>query len=157
MPEPIQAVASISVAADQAKTRAAALALDPVKIVHAKGLIPGVRSLAGQTGPWSAAGQSRTLTLTDGSTAAETLIALEPDGYRYRISDFTGLFKLIVKEANARFSVAPRGDASILTWTYEFVPKGGLAAAILSFLVDSQWNGFMDAALERLKDEIERA
>jgi hypothetical protein len=156
MLEPIQAVASISIAADKAKTCAAALALDPVKIVRAKGLIPGVKSLAGQLGPWSEAGQTRRLTLTDGSTAVETLMALEPDGYSYRISELTGPFRLIVKEANARFSVSARGDVSILTWTYEFMPKGGVAAAALSFLVDSQWNGFMDAALERLKDDIER-
>jgi hypothetical protein len=156
MSEPIQAVASITIAADPARTRAAALALDPVKIVHPKGLIPGVNTLAGQIGPWSAAGQTRKLTLTDGSTAVETLLALDPDGYRYRISDFSGLFKFIVKDANARFSVAPRGEGSVLTWSYEFTPKGALASAILSFLVDSQWNGFMDAALERLKDDIER-
>ncbi len=156
MQEPIQAAASIAVVADPATTLAAALALEPVRIVQARGLIPGVKSLAGQTGAWSAAGQTRRLTLTDGSTAVETLIALESDGYRYRISDFSGLFNLIVKEANARFSVAPHGEGSLLTWTYEFMPKGGLAAAILSFLVDSQWNGFMDAALERLKGDIER-
>lgn len=156
MPEPIQAVATITVTADPTRTRAAALALDPVKIVHPKGLIPGVKTLTGQIGPWSAAGQTRKLTLTDGSTAVETLLALGPNGYRYRISDFSGLFKLIVKEANARFSVTPRGDGSVLTWSYEFTPKGALAAAILSFLIDSQWNGFMDAALERLKVDIER-
>lgn len=156
MPEPIQAAASIAVAADAGKTRAAALALDPAKIVQKRGVIPGVTSVSGQTGPWSAAGQKRTLTLSDGSTVVESLLALEPDGYRYRISDFSGPFRFIVREAHARFAVAPRGEGSVLTWTYDFTPKGSLAAAILSFLVDSQWNDFMDAALERLKEDIER-
>jgi carbon monoxide dehydrogenase subunit G len=157
MPEPIAAVASISVNASPQKTRAAALALDPVKTVRARGLIPGVKAVSGQTGAWSAQGQTRTLTLTDGATAEETLVALEPGGYRYRIAKFTGPFARLVKEAQARFEVAPRGDGSNLTWTYEFHARGALSAAILSFLVDSQWNAYMDAALERLKDEIERA
>ncbi len=156
MQEPIKAAASIALAADAGTTRAAALAFDPAKIVQKRGLIPGVKSVSGQTVPWSAAGQTRTLTLSDGSTVVESLVALEPDGYRYRISDFSGPLKYIVKEAHARFAIAPRGEGSILTWTYEFTPKGRLAAAILSFLVDSQWNGFMDAALARLKENIER-
>ena len=156
MPDPIAAAASINVNASPERTFAAALAMDPVQIVRARGLIPGVRSVSGQTGPWSAPGQTRTLTLTDGATAEETLIAVEPAGYRYRVGKFTGLFSRIVKEAAARFEVTPRSEGSVLTWTYEFQPKGGLSAAILSFLVDSQWNSYMDAALERLKDDIER-
>lgn len=157
MIDPIPASASIAVNASPAKTLAAALAFDPARIVQKRGLIPGVKSATGQTGAWSAPGQTRQLTLTDGARAEETLIALDPAGYRYRIGNFTGLFSHIVKEAHARFEVTPRGDGSALTWTYEFLPKGGLSAAILSFLVDSQWNAFMDAALERLKAEIERA
>lgn len=157
MSDPIAAAASISVNASPEKTRAAALALDPVKIVRARGLIPGVKAVSGQTGAWSAEGQTRRLTLTDGATAVETLVALEPQGYRYRIGEFTGPFARLVKEATARFEVTPRGEGSIVSWTYEFHARGGLSAAILSFLVDSQWNAYMDAALERLKDEIERA
>lgn len=157
MQKPIAAAASIAINADPARVRAAALALDPAKFVEAKGLLPGVRAVAGATGPWSAPGEKRTLTLTDGSTLIETLVAIEPDGYRYRGSDYSGPFRLLVKEANARFAVAARGDGATLSWTYEFTPKGGLSAAILSFLVDSQWNAFMDATLARLKAEIERA
>lgn len=157
MPEPVAAVASIAVNASPAKTLAAALAMDPAKFVRARGLLPGVKSVSGQTGAWSAPGQTRQLTLTNGARAEETLIALEPAGYRYRIARFTGLFSAIVKEAHARFDVTPRGDGSMLRWTYEFQPTGGLSAAILSFLVDSQWNAYMDAALARLKDDIERA
>lgn len=157
MMKPIGAAASITLAASPAKTLAAALALDPAKIVAKRGPIPGVKSVTGQTGAWSAPGQTRQLTLTDGTRAEETLTGLDANGYRYRIGKFTGLFSRIVKEAHARFEVTPRGDGSVLTWTYEFHPKGGLSAAILSFLVDSQWNAFMDAALARLKAEIERA
>ncbi len=157
MQKPVAAAASIAINADPARVRAAALALDPTKIVQAKGLLPGVRGVAGQTGTWSAPGEKRMLTLTDGSTLVETLVAIEPDGYRYRGSEYSGVFRFLVKEANARFAVAPRGDGATLTWTYEFTPHGGLSAAILSFLVDSQWNAFMDATLERLKTEIERA
>ncbi len=157
MINPITATASISVNASPEKTRAAALALDPVALVRARGLIPGVKAVSGQTSAWTAPGQSRTLTLTDGATVRETLVALDSGGYRYRVDGFTGAFSHIVREANARFDVSPRGEGSTLTWTYEFQPKGGLSAAILSFLVDSQWNAFMDAALVRLKDAIERA
>jgi len=157
MPKPIAAVASITMNASPAAVFAAVLALDPVTVVKAKGLIPGVKSVSGQTGGWSAAGQTRTLTLSDGAAAQETLIALEPQGYRYRVSGFTGLFSRLVREANARFDVTPRGEGSMLTWAYEFTPKGPLAGVILSFLVDSQWNAYMDAALEHLKGEIERA
>jgi carbon monoxide dehydrogenase subunit G len=157
MLKPIRAAASIAVNASQTAALEAILALDPVRIVAKRGLIPGVKSVDGQTGAWSAPGQTRRLLLTDGARAEETLIAIDSSGYRYRIDKFTGPFSHIVKEANARFEVAPRGEGSTLAWTYEFQPKGGLSAAILSFLVDSQWNAFMDAALERLKADIESA
>ncbi|MDZ7628734.1 MAG: SRPBCC family protein [Parvularculaceae bacterium] len=156
MSNSIAATASIVVNASQDKTRAAALALDPVSIVRARGLIPGVKSISGHTGAWSAEGQTRKLSLSDGATAEEMLVALTPNGYRYRIANFTGPFRLLVREAKAQFEVTPRAEGSLLTWSYAFTAKGGLAAAILSFLVDSQWNAFMDAALERLKTEIER-
>ncbi len=157
MSKSIAAAASVAVNAAPAKTFAAALALDPVRIVQPKGMIPGVASVAGQSGPWSMEGQTRTMTLTDKGSVEETLIEIEPLGYRYRIGNFTGPFRMLVREARARFYVQPRGEGSLLTWTYEFEPKGAIAATILSFLVDSQWNAFMDATLQRLKDEIERA
>jgi hypothetical protein len=157
MPGPIAATASIAVNAPPAKTLAAALALDPAKIVRPRGLVPGVKAVAGQIGAWSAPGQARTLTLSDGATIEETLTALEPCGYRYRIANFTGLFSRLVRHANARFEIVPRGAGSVLSWTYEFQPRGAISAAILSFLVDSQWNAFMDAALLRLKDDAEQA
>ncbi len=157
MARPVAAAASIDINASPERTRAASLALDPVRIVRAQGLLPGVRAVSGQRDAWSAEGQMRVLTLTDGATAEETLLALEPGGYRYRIAGFTGPFARLASHAEARFEAAPRGEGTRLSWTYEFHPKGAVSAAILSFLVDGWWNAFMEAALTRLKDEIERA
>ena len=155
MPDPVVADASIFIKAPADKTFALALGFDAPAIVRPQGLLPGVRSVAGTIGAWSKAGQQRTLTLTDGSSVEETLIEVGPASYRYRVANFSGPFKFLVKEANAAFAVEPRQNGSTLIWTYEFAPTSALAAPIVSLIASSFWTGWMDAALERLKDALE--
>jgi hypothetical protein len=155
MPEPIVAAASIFVNASPEITLGKALGFDVPSVVQKRGLLPGVRSVSGATGAWAKAGEKRQLTLTDGSRVEETLVEISPAGYAYRVTNFTGPFKFLVKEANASFAVEPRRDGAMLTWTYEFLPSSAIASPIISFLVDTGWNDWMDAALERLKDAIE--
>lgn len=155
MPDPIVADTSIFIKAPVDKTFALALGFDAPAIVRPQGLLPGVKSVAGTTGAWSKAGQKRTLTLTDGSSVEETLVEVGPASYKYRVANFSGPFKFLVKEANAAFAVEPRQNGSTLIWTYEFTPSSALAAPIVSVIASSFWTGWMDAALERLKDALE--
>jgi hypothetical protein len=157
MPEPITTTASIFVRRAPEKVLERAMDFDAPSVVRKRGLLPGVRSVSGATGAWTNVGQKRQLVLTDGSRVEETLVDITPSSYAYRVADFTGPIRLLVREAKASFAVEPRRDGSMLTWTYEFKPKSALAAPIISFLVDTAYNAWMDAGLERLKDAIEAA
>ncbi len=155
MPDPIVSDSSIFIKAPVDKTFALALGFDVPAIIKRQGLLPGVKSVAGTAGAWSQAGQKRILTLTDGSNVEETLIEVAPSSYKYRVANFSGPFKFLVKEANAAFAAEPRQNGSTLIWTYEFTPTSALAAPIVSVIASSLWTGWMDAALERLKDVLE--
>lgn len=155
MPDPVVSNSSIFIKAPVEKTFAMALGFDAPAIVRPKGLLPGVKSVAGTIGAWSKAGETRSLSLTDGSSVEETLIEVGPASYKYRVANFSGPFKYLVKEANASFAVEPRQNGSALTWSYEFTPISAMAAPIVSFIASSLWPGWMDAALERLKEAIE--
>lgn len=151
----IESQSSIFIKAPVEKAFAFALGFDVPSIVHKHGPLPGVKSVSGTTGAWSNAGQKRKLTLTDGSGVEETLLDVGPNSYKYRVAGLTGPFKFLVKEMNASFEVEPRKDGSMLTWTYAFTPTSPLAGPILSFIADSLWPQWMDAALERMKNALE--
>lgn len=155
MPNPVVSDSSIFIKAPVEKTFAMALGFDAPAIVRPKGLLPGVKSVAGTIGAWSKVGETRRLSLTDGSSVEETLVEIGPSSYKYRVGEFSGPFKYLVKEANASFAVEQRQNGSALTWSYKFTPTSAMAAAVVSFIASSLWTGWMDAALERLKAAIE--
>ncbi len=150
----ICADASIFISAPVEKTFATARSFDAPRIVRRKGLLPGVRSVDGPD-RWGDVGDRRRLTLTDGSGVEETLLDLGAQSYRYRVSGFSGPFRFLVKEAQASFVVERQGEGSILRWSYEFAPTSPFAAPVVSFIAGAPWIQWMDAALERIKDEAE--
>lgn len=157
MSKPIKSAAAVLVSAPVERAFAAALGFDAPSIVRPQGLLPGVRSVEGTTGAWNAPGETRRLTLTDGSMVEETLLDVRADSYRYRVAGFTGPFRFLVREAKGEFAVAPAPGGANLTWTYEFQPTSSLAAPIVSFIADVLWAPWMSAALGRLKAAIEAA
>lgn len=60
--------------------------IDLASIFTGYGPLPSVTKTLNQTGPWDAAGRSRTVVFSDGSSAEETLTSYEyPNRFAYRI------------------------------------------------------------------------
>ena len=96
------------------------------------GPIPAVARCEGQAGACAAVGQTRTVVLADGTSNVENLVALDrPHEYRYRLSDFTGPMKLLVAGVDGRFSFAPEGSGTRVTWSWSIRATSPVARAVL--------------------------
>jgi hypothetical protein len=113
------------------------------------GPIPPVREVTGQEGAWGAVGQTRTVVLGDGSSNLETLVAADrPGSYRYRLSDFTGPMKALVRSVDGEFAFAPEGQGTRVTWSWRMHaanPVGRLFLPGLGFF----WRRYADAMWPR--------
>ena len=153
----ITTTVSETVAAPPRRVFDAARGLDIPATMRRHGPLPGVASIAGHMGPYSAPGEVKLLTLTDGSSVREELTAFAPENsYAYRLDGFTGPFAALVARGDAewRFSAVNPGETRI-EWTYGFTPKSAATAPAVWLVVKGLWPGYMRAALRRLKTEIE--
>jgi hypothetical protein len=153
----IRTVQSIDIAAEPGVVFAAACAIDAPSVIRKSVALPGVAAVAGHSAPWTAPGQRRVLTLTDGASVAETLLAISADSYDYRVAEFTGPFAALVSEAHGRFWTEPSGAGATLYWSYAFQPASSAAAPLVRFIAGALWPGYMQAALKRIKAGIEGA
>ncbi|MCA8887267.1 MAG: SRPBCC family protein [Parvularculaceae bacterium] len=155
MAPPVAVASEIIINAPANAVMAAAAGFDIPDIIRAHGPLPGVARVDGHEGPWSAAGQQRRLTLTDGSTATETLVDIHPRGFEYKI-EFGAPFSAVARSGGGRFCVADEGAQSLLNWRYHFEPASILTAPVVVVVAKLVWPGYMRAALARLKDSIEK-
>jgi hypothetical protein len=96
------------------------------------GPIPPVRECTGQQGAWGDVGQTRTVVLADGSSNLETLVAADrPGSYRYRLADFTGPMKLLIRSVDGEFAFRPEGQGTQVTWTWHMHPTNPAARLVL--------------------------
>lgn len=99
------------------------------------GPIPPIRETTGQEGPWATVGQTRTVVLTDGSKNLETLVKADrPGDYRYRLTDFTGPMKGLVKSVDGGFSFVAEGGSTRVTWHWQIHPVNPVARGLLPVL-----------------------
>lgn len=154
---PLLVSASIDIAAESERVFDAAAALDPVRHIRPSGVLPGVAGCDDAQGGWSAIGQLRRLTLTDGVRLTETLTAFEPPRfYAYDVEGFAGLFGALISGADASWRIEPaRGGLTRVEWRYRFTPRGAIEGAMLRMLVRALWPGYMRRALESLKRSLE--
>ena len=119
---------------------------------------PAVTSTRDQTGDWDAPGQTRTVCLSDGSTAKEHLTAYDyPTYFSYTVSDFTGSLRFVTTGANGEwwFAANPAIGGTDVKWRYAFKPRVSLAAPFLSFIAKVLWRGYMRKAIGLCKSEFE--
>jgi hypothetical protein len=84
------------------------------------GPIPPVRECTGQEGVWGDVGQTRTVVLGDGSSNLETLVAADrPGSYRYRLTDFSGPMKALVRSIEGEFAFVAEGEGTRVTWSWQ--------------------------------------
>lgn len=132
-----------------------------------KGPIPAVQRTSGQDGRWDVVGRSRSVHMRGGSTVREEVTFSDPtDGrmptsgnatFSYRISGFSGAIGGLAREAHGTWRFEELGpDRTSITWTYTFVPKGGLASVPLGFVVSTFWRSYMRDGIKNVKLIAER-
>ncbi len=135
----------------------AAISIDARELIQKHGPLPGIVNVSGHDAPWSAVGEVRRHALSDKSSVREELVAFTPgETFAYRLTEFTGAFKPLVKHARAdwHFTQASSNKTKI-DWTYAFTPANLAAEPLLWFIVKLFWPGYLKAALRRVKQKAE--
>lgn len=115
-------------------------------------LLPPIREVRDQVGPWGEVGQTRTIVLADGGTMRERLTDVgRPERFDYVLTDFTGAFKPLVSHVDGRWAFEPAGTGVRVTWSWTLHPTTPYAAGVLP-LVGRMWQGYARQALERTSD-----
>ncbi len=131
--------------------------IDLESIFTGYGPLPAVIGTENQTGAWDGAGQCRTVLLSDGSSAQETLTKYEyPHYFSYRVSDFTGTLRLLAAAAEGEwwFRKIP-ADTTEIEWRYTFKSRSFWALPILWVITKVLWRGYMKKALGLLQVKLE--
>jgi hypothetical protein len=122
------------------------------------GPLPSVAETRNQTGPWDAAGRSRTVVFSDGSSATETLTGYEEaNRFSYRITGFTGVLRHLASEARGEwwFESTPADRVTSVVWRYEFVSRAKWLEPLVSLFTKRLWRGYMKRALNLSKAQVE--
>lgn len=118
------------------------------------GPIPPITEVRGQTGDWSAAGQTRTIVLAGGGTMRETLTAVEtPTWFGYTITGITGPMAPLIDHIDGAWIFSPRGTGTEVTWRWTLHRKSALTAPALPVFARI-WRGYARQALESLSDYL---
>ena len=122
---------------------------DPTKFYPKSGVLPAVVEVRDQTGGWDAAGQTRTIVLSDGGTLVETLRSVEAPLFAYDLTRFTGLFGLLVANARSEWTVLADdddGERSTIVWRYSFTSRPG-RGLLIAAIVRLAWAPYMRQVL----------
>ena len=119
--------------------------------------LPAVIGVENSTGDWDGAGQTRTVCLSDNSRAQETLLEYNrPSYFRYRVSNFTGVLRLLAKEARGQWWFKENSDGTThIRWEYVFVPASVFALPFIWIVAKFIWRGYMKKALSISKQMTE--
>jgi hypothetical protein len=134
---PVSATVEITIKIDQRNAFNHIVPIDLSSIFTGYGPLPAVTGTTNQTGAWNAAGQSRTVKLSDGSSAQELLTKYEqPNHFAYTVSGFTGALRFLTTSAVGEwwFARAASGQTHI-KWRYAFNARFAFVVPILWFIV----------------------
>lgn len=132
--------------------------IDLVSIFTGYGPLPAVTGTQGQTGAWDAAGQTRTVRLSDGSSAEELLTRYDyPRYFSYTVSGFTGVLRWLTTSANGEWwfnrDISP--GRTHIQWRYAFNARSVFATPVLWLAANFLWHGYMNKALALAKLQVE--
>jgi len=155
----LSAIVTTEVAVSQIDAFEYNVPIDLTSIFTGYGPLPAVTGTKNQTGAWDGAGQTRTVLLSDGSSAQEILTKYEhPNYFSYTVSDFTGVLRFLATSANGEwwFSSDLSGKTHI-KWRYAFNASSFFVVPVLCFITQVLWRGYMRKALGLLKAQIEQS
>lgn len=148
------------IAAPQATVFEHVVPIDLTTIFTGYGPLPSITGTQNQTGAWDAPGQTRTVTLSDGSHASELLTRYDhPRYFSYTLSRFSGVLRFVTTSANGEwwFDTGSSSGATRIKWRYTFNGRSAFATPLLWFITHVLWRGYMRKALMLSKVQIERA
>lgn len=102
--------------------------------------------------------QTRTVLLSDGSSAQEALRAYQfPSHFAYTVSGFTGILRFLAKEARGEwwFEQEHATQATAIRWRYEFISRAPVLEPIVCLITQRLWKGYMRKALRMSKAQVE--
>jgi len=131
--------------------------IDLTSIFTGYGPLPAVIGTKNQTGAWDGVGQTRTVLLSDGSSAQEILTNYErPNYFSYTVSGFTGMLRFLITTANGEWWFSsPSSDQTHIKWRYAFNARSALAVPVLWFITNVLWRNYMHKALRLFKAQVE--
>ena len=120
---------------------------------HRHLVMPPIARVSGQEGVWGeSVGQTRTIHLADGGSVKETLVESDrPTQSSYTITELQGPLKLLVSQAEGRWTFAPSGSGTVVTWAWTLHPTNAVTARLLP-VIGVFWHGYAKKALA----EVER-
>jgi hypothetical protein len=129
---------------------------DAVRVFRPVGALPGVAAVQLHNNRWGHQGDTRTITLTDGSTAHEALTAvIAPDSFTYTVSAYTSVLRLLVSRGESTFTCSPTtSGGTLITWTYAYTPRSALVRPLVWLVRVLLWEHYMTAAFDRALSDI---
>jgi hypothetical protein len=153
----LSATVEATVKADQAAAFERIVPIDLTSIFKGYGPLPAVTGTQDQVGAWDGAGQTRTVLLSDGSSAQELITKYQhPNCFSYTDSSFTGALRFLITSANGEwwFSGGSSGETHI-KWRYAFNARSLLAVPELWLITNALWRGYMRKAMQLSKAQVE--
>jgi hypothetical protein len=150
------ATASASVSAELDAVFVTVTIADPVRFYPRSGILPAVVEVRDQDGAWDAVGHTRTIVLGGGGSVRERIdVAEAPRCFAYELTEFRGVFGLLVESARSEWRFTGTGARTTIEWRYSFrarTGRGPVVAAIVRFA----WAPYMIRVLSSLVAEVER-
>lgn len=113
--------------------------------------IPPIKIVRDQAGPWSAAGQTRTIALADGGTMREELLEVtRPTRFAYHITAITGPMKPLVQSLDGAWEFEPAGTGVRITWSWQVRPAGRLGRLAMP-VFGRMWQGYARQAFDNIE------
>ncbi|MEF2976334.1 SRPBCC family protein [Subtercola sp. YIM 133946] len=114
------------------------------------GVLPAVVGLENHGETYGAAGDSRTVFLSDGGSFREQIVRYERPAepsaaghFDYDVTQFTGVLSHIVSDASARWSYAPGTPGRThITWSYAYRPLPG-RTLLVRRVIGPLWRRYM--------------
>ena len=111
-----------------------------------------------QTGDWDAVGQTRTIVLSDHSTANETLDNYQfPHTFGYTVTGYTSVLRLLVTKGVATWHCTSTPTGTLISWQYAYHARSVLAVPVLWLLMVLFWKKYMRAAVNILQIQLHGA
>jgi hypothetical protein len=123
--------------------------IDLTSIFTGYGPLPAVTGVFDQVGGWDTAGQTRSVALSDGSSASEGLTQYRyPEHFSYTLSGFTDVLRFLTTAALGEWWFEPVSEARTrIRWRYAFVARNVAALPLLWLTTNVLWRGYMKRAL----------